>query len=198
MTQHSESTGAEGASPAPSGMETLLPTAADRRRLLLKGVGRGGAILAATVPLKTLASQRLLTSDLAHQCTVSGIQSGVHSASPGSAQVCTGCTPSYFCKSNDGGRSPCNFPPLPNGVTYKTPCSSVFRQSRVNVSLFQVLSTNYASTDEQHWVCAWLNALRKDPSFPYSSDDVMNFYNSSTQYQNALGFFKTYMEKRTS
>ena len=43
--------------------EELTTQARDRRRILLKGIGKGSAVLAATVPLQTLAAQRLTTTN---------------------------------------------------------------------------------------------------------------------------------------
>ncbi len=174
--------------------------AAERRRLLLKGIGRGGALIGASVPLKTLAGQRLLTSDFKHNCNISGMQSGVHSVSP-SNPVCTGFVPPYYGQSKDNGATPCNpWPSLPNGWNFGTRCRTVFRRSALTgaPSLFKVLNQPaYAQSDERHWICAWLNALRgADLNFPYTAQQVMDYYDAANR--DALSFFKGFMETRAS
>jgi hypothetical protein len=76
-------------------------------------------------------------------------------------------------------------------------------------TLFQIVEpqepiSKFASTDEFHWVCAWLNAIAQTTSysyskfnFPYTPAQVLAYYNAgkgSTTYNNALTFFKTYLE----
>jgi hypothetical protein len=196
-----ESSERGGAKPIPF---TLL----QRRRILLKSLGRGSAILASAVPIKTLAGQSLLTFDGKHQCSISGMQSGVQSAVPAGTPVCGGYSPGWWGQA-DGEKSGDDdslkprrtWPALPNGWTYKTPCQTVFTRRSLpgNPSLFQVMHPpTYANTDEFHWVCAWLNALSHSFNFPYTGQQVLNFYYSPTESQSALAFFKTYMETHTS
>ena len=182
-------------------------TALQRRRMLLKGIGKGSAVIAAAVPIKTLAGQNLLTFDGKHQCSISGMQSGVHSAVPANTPVCGGYSPGWWGqadgdKSGDGDslKPRRTWPALPNGWTYNTPCQKVFTRRSLpgNPSLFQVMHPpTYANTDEFHWICAWLNALSHSFNFPYSGQQVMDLYNSPTESHNALTFFKTYMETHT-
>ena len=185
----------------------LPVNAIERRRLLLKGVGKGTALLAATAPLKTLAGQNLLTNDGLHQCSVSGMHSGVHSATPKSTPLCSGYAPTYWGACAQGATVPTHtWPTLPSGWTFNTPCRTVFTKSTLSSSLtlFQVLKgATYQSKDEYHWVCAWLNALYDVQSggktFPYSAQEVLNFYNAPTiPSQDALAFFKNYMASKTS
>lgn len=186
-----------------------------RRRILLKGVGKGAAVLAAAVPIQTLAGQSLLTFDGKHQCSVSGMHSGVHSATPPNTPLCGGYSPGWWGQSETvkGKMVPKRpWPTLPNGWTFDTPCDAVFTQCTLRntdgskPSLFQVVEpkepiSRFANTDEFHWVCAWLNALSHSFNFPYSGQQVLDFYTqglASTAYQDALTFFKTYMETHTS
>lgn len=182
--------------------EVFSPAAIARRRMLLKSVGKGTAVLAATVPIQTLAGQSLLTFDGKHQCSVSGMFSGVHSATPTSTPLCGGFSPGWWGQSNNStplvpSRA---WPTLPNGWTPNTKCRSVFTRNTLtgDPTLFQVMKPpTYANTDERHWICAWLNALSRSFNFPYSGQQVVDFYNlgrGSTGYINALTFFKTYME----
>lgn len=176
---------------------TLSPDALARRQMLLRGLGKGSAVLAATVPLQTLAGQSLLTFDGKHQCSVSGMHSGVHSATPTNTPVCGGYSPGWWRQSDDGLTPRRTWPLLPNGWTYNTKCSAVFSKSTLsgNPTLFQVMR-NYQNTDEFHWICAWLNALSQSFNFPYTGQQVLDFYYSPSQYADALAFFKTYMENR--
>ncbi|MDO9314150.1 MAG: hypothetical protein Q7T97_06360 [Burkholderiaceae bacterium] len=195
--------------------ESLSAGALARRRALFKGIGKGGAVLAASVPIQTLAGQTLLTAGGQHICSVSGMQSGVRSATTNVA-VCGGYSPGWWAQSTDeAGKIPKRWPStLEHGWNYTTPCKTVFVGSTLTYilkndttirypSLFQVMSAKdkdckFSDTDEFHWVCAWLNAITHSFSFPYSGDQVIAFWNagpSSDTYKDALSFFKTYMEK---
>ena len=177
--------------------------ATDRRRMLLRGIGKGTAVLAATVPLKTLAGQTLLTYDSAHACSISGMHSGVHSTTP-STPTCSGYAPTWWGQpTNNTPPTPANKWPLSGGITFNTACKDVFTKSTISVSLFKVMNLPaYANTDERHWICAWLNAqfddLTNAGKFPYTGAEVLNFYKSSgATYADALTFFKGFMETRT-
>ncbi len=166
-----------------------------RRRLLLKGVGKGAAVLAATVPIKTLAGQSLLTFDGQHRCSISGMQSGVHSATPLDTARCGGYSISYW---SAGTGNPTRTWP----TRYQQKCKDVFTGSALdaNLSLFQAMKSHPTSV-EAHWICAWLNALRGSFNFPYSGPQVLAFYNlgpAAQGYQDALTFFTNFMETHNS
>lgn len=84
--------------------EALSSAALARRRILLKGVSKGTAVLAATIPIQTLAGQSVLTPGGLHQCTISGTQSGVHSATTSTA-VCGGYSISHWGAVNVNGNA---------------------------------------------------------------------------------------------
>src|SRR5437867_1070846 len=65
-----------------------------RRRILLKGIGKGSAILAAAAPIKTLASTPSVTAN-GQICTISGVQSAVHSQQT-HLPTCAGKKPSFY------------------------------------------------------------------------------------------------------
>ncbi len=197
--------------------------AAERRLVLLKGLGRGAAALAATVPIQTLASQSVLTPDGLHQCTISGMHSGVHSTTT-TTMVCGGYSPGWWGQSENGTSPRRTWPSGANyeaAVTTICPWSTLLtptakttgskkRQADVTgraPTLFEVMSPqaplgHFPDSDEFHWICAWLNALGRYFNFPYSDLDVLNFAKlkgiENTKYQDALTFFKTYMETHTS
>ena len=192
--------------------QSLSASALARRRALFKGLGKGSAVLAASVPIQTLASQTLLTAGGQHQCSVSGMHSGVHSAVTNVA-YCGGYSPGWWGQSKlqDGKLCPKRtWPTLPNSWTYETKCKTVFTRSTLRntdgsrPTLFEIVcpkdgqDSKFSNTDEFHWVCAWLNALSNSFNFPYTGQQVIDFYNNPAMYADALLFFKTYMEQHTS
>lgn len=176
-----------------------------RRHALLKGVGKGAAVMAASVPIRTLAAPTTLTFTAdGRRCTISGAQSGVHSADT-LTLVCGGYSPGYWgqADSADPTKPRRTWPTDPNAT-----CRSIFKNSTLRnanytwPTLFQVMSdTRFASSDEFHWIAAWLNATAKALNFPYSAAEVLGFYNAgagATSYQNALKFFKDNLETHVS
>jgi len=69
--------------------EALSSAAIARRRMLLKGLGKGGAALAGTVSIQSLASATNLVTQGGNKCSISGQHSAVHSQST-STQTCGG------------------------------------------------------------------------------------------------------------
>jgi hypothetical protein len=185
-------------------LDQLSSMAVARRRALLRGVGKGAAVLAATAPLQTLAGQSLLTFDGKHQCSVSGQHSGVHSATPTNTARCSGFRPDYWGQPATSGPGPLRTWP----TDYRQKFINIFTQSGFSnsITLFQVMQNNgqFTNADERHWLCAYLNALASATSslnFPYSAAQVLAYYNTgkgSTVYLDALKFFTDYMETRTS
>ena len=181
--------------------ECLSSVAVARRRVLLKGVGKGAAVLAATVPIQTLAGQSVLTTDLNHQCTMSGAHSGVHSATM-TTTVCGGYNIAHWAAGGGGNSPPLpnTWPSLPSPWTFATRTSLVLTSSTLTTTLIQVLRAS--PTPEAHWICAWLNALwdEQHPGihhFPYTGAQVLAFYNlgsANATYTDALSFFTNYLE----
>ncbi|OGB02042.1 MAG: hypothetical protein A3E25_10695 [Burkholderiales bacterium RIFCSPHIGHO2_12_FULL_69_20] len=68
---------------------------ASRRQAILKGLGKGGAVLAAASPLHSYATRNIVTTT-GQQCTVSGNQSAAVSASAGTQQTCGAYHPRHF------------------------------------------------------------------------------------------------------
>lgn len=185
--------------------EPLSASALARRRALFKGIGKGGAVIAASVPIQTLASPTLLTFD-GLICSVSGMQSGVHSATPGQTATCGGYSAGHWgTKEPNVNPAKPKYPQwysLPNGWTYETPFKNVFGSwpnSSANPTLFDAAHKSaYRSMAEFHWVCAWMNAVAKVFNFPYTPDEVVDFYKlgpASQTYRDALAFFSNYMEQ---
>ena len=178
--------------------DARAPRLASRRYMLLKGVTRGAAILAAATPIKTLASIPSVTAD-GMLCTVSGIESGVISART-NLSTCGGKSPGYYKKiTHWPGYSKSNQNPTYIVGSKKfdatTSFFTVFGGGSPN-SLLKIMQTD-SSSDEFHWIPALLNAIvakRGIYIFPYSPQEVLDLYASSSQHNNALAFFKDFME----
>lgn len=173
-----------------------------RRRALLKGLGKGAAVLASSVPLKTLASTSVFTNPgkggaPVIRCGLSGMQSGVHSRET-VTDTCGGYSPGFYKKSGN----------WPSGTNPNATCVSVFSNCTLTMpssagtrpaTLLEVMN-NFESSDEFHWIAAWLNGIAGVFNFPYSGPDVLNLYYGrpvagvTYTYAAALTFFKTYME----
>lgn len=164
---------------------------ASRRYVLLKGIGRGSAILAAAVPIKTLASVPSVTAN-GKICSVSGTQSLVHSQ-PKGLPLCAGSMPAKY---STLANWPAGRPYTVSGKTVNrnTPFIDVFGAGS-NLGLLAIL--NQPLSEESHWIAALLNAIKAPatPVFPYSAAEVLTLY--STQRVAALAFFTNFMETLT-
>ena len=163
---------------------------ASRRYVLLKGIGRGSAILAAAVPIKTLASVPSVTIT-GEICSVSGTQSLVHSQPTGLPR-CEGSMPAkYAILTNWPATPPYNV----NGkiVDKNTPFIDVFGAGP-NSGLLAILKKPLS--EESHWIAALLNAIKAPaaPVFPYSASEVLGLYSDIMKRGPALTFFTNFME----
>ena len=168
----------------------LSATALARRKMLLTSLGKGSAVVAAVaLPLKALAATPSLTLlNLGPQvrCTISGMQSGVHSKETITA-TCAGRKPSSY------GPPTVTIPtPWPGNLSKTTPFNVVFVTSPVTSTLINIIQTAPLS-DNAYWIAAFLNALSGLPvtNFPYTPTEVQGLF--VTNPVNALNFFKTYM-----
>ncbi len=202
-----EKTKAAEQSEAPADEQALSSEAVARRHLLLKGLGRGSAVLAASIPLKTLASTSVFTNPGANgapviRCGISGMTSGVHSKDT-TTNVCSGYSPGYYTQRQH----------WPSGLNPDALVTTVFPSCKLMVNkdgtslgtyrvptLLEVMNLT-PRVDEFHWIAAWVNAMGGAPSswnFPYTGAQVQAFYAGTgpggyTKAQ-ALAFFMTYME----
>ncbi len=198
----------ENIEPAGQGKaEALSSAAVARRHMLLQGIAKGSAVLGATVPLQTLASQSVFTNPGKNgapvaRCGISGMTSGVHSRDTVTT-VCSGYSPGYYHKPEH----------WPTGLNPNALVTTVFPSCtlRVNAAgtsigsarvptLLEVMNLT-PRVDEFHWIAAWVNAMGGAPSswnYPYSGADVQAFYAGTGpggySKAQALDFFKTYME----
>lgn len=168
-----------------------------RRRLLIKGLGKGAAAVAVVAPIHTLAAPVIVGGT--KLCTVSGVQSNVGSGRAGTnTDVCRGHSPSFFSTlSNWPGFSAGTATNTVDAITFTqaTPFSTVFSGSAT--PLLTILTATPTS-DEAAWIVALLNAIQNPPGFffPYTPSQVRAFYNdpNPTNVLNALNFFKGYMQ----
>jgi hypothetical protein len=173
---------------------TNVSNAMERRRLLLKVLGKGSAVLAATIPITTLAQSTTLLTPLGKdgalaglRCSVSGMQSGVHSRETGAAVTCGGYSPGWWgqvadSKAEGANRTPRRTWPIP----YTELCTNRFTKTATDDSgvvftgktLFNVMDdSNFANTKTRHWIGAFLNASGGYPSFPYTAQQILDCYN---------------------
>lgn len=169
--------------------DTLSIAANARRRILLKGLGKGSAALAVVVPIQTLAATTIIGGT--KLCTVSGVQSNVGSQNPGVQTFCSGYQPNHYA-------TLANWPATTtvDGITFTqtTPFNVVF-SSGVTTELLAIL-TNSPLSDEAVWVTALLNAINPaSVNFPYTPTQVRAFYIGGGQLAtDALAFFRGYMQ----
>lgn len=195
--------------------EALSSAAIARRHILLKGLSRSTVVLAATMPLQTLASGSVFTNPGKNgapviRCGISGMTSGVRSQDT-TTTVCSGYSPGYYKKREHWPRnlnpdapcvnlfSRCTLTMAVGGGTVKNssnePAAGVLQQP---ASLIWVMN-NAENTDYFHWIAAWVNGMGGAAAgfnFPYTGDEVLAFYKGTGKYpaEDALKFFKTYME----
>jgi hypothetical protein len=170
----------------------MMAARLSRRSVLFKGLGKGSAVLAAAVPIKTLASTASVTAN-GKICSISGVQSAVHSAAT-NLPTCGGLSPGYYMTLS-------HWPNYPN-TTYTVGTKTFSQTSKfidvfgggLNQSLWSILQAPNNEV-EFHWIAALLNAIKPPLGyvFPYTAQEVLNLYASSQQAA-ALSFFIGYME----
>jgi hypothetical protein len=143
---------------------------ASRRRVLLSGLGRGGAALVAVTPIQSFATSRVITGGNT-LCTQSGQMSNIMSRT-GSNLVCLGKGPSHY----HGGYTDTNWPtglkPSWNTLTF----AMLFPNSTsANKNLLcKNILKDYATSDEAYWIAAFFNGSSGGAAsnFPYPAVDA--------------------------
>ena len=185
----------------------LTSDALARRRMLLKSLSKGSAVVAAaSVPMHSLAAIGTLsvTAD-GKRCTMSGTMSGVHSKETTSA-VCAGWSPGYYHKIEHWPNY--NATNNPSGLNSITGGSGTFDKDTLfsalfgsgpNQKLLFIMTSVSLYQDEFHWIAALLNGSSGSPAinFPYSAASVIALYKDTNKRADALKFFKDYMETHT-
>ena len=125
-----------------------------RRRALLRGLGKGFALMGAALPIKSMAYTAALTGD-GKLCTISGVQSGAHSSTTITAE-CGGYNTFYYA---DKKNWPKKFSNGTNQELNETNAFSVvFKSSSSFQSKVIDIVTDTVDSDEKHWIVALLNA----------------------------------------
>lgn len=178
-----------------------------RRSMLLRSLGKGSAVLAATsLPMHTLASSTTFVTTDGKGCSISGMQSGVNSKNP-TTTLCKGKSPGYWHTFSHWTYAQKKQKETTFGVLFKD-TTNVY----AGYTLFQFVcgignggavlppGVKLNDTDEWHWCCAWMNAAARNVAssgvvgFPYTRSQVVDIYNNPTKYNttraDALLFFK--------
>ena len=198
---HDQRAGPPGTGDPPNSSTAELGSLS-RRRILLRGMGKAGAVAGAALPLRSLAlgdkpGMRLSKNDpLWYQCSVSGQASVLHSATV--AQPIPTCKGSplgtYKSSKNVAGQTVwLGWPTVAGCPTPTATFASVFIQSTLTTQVGALIDAG--TTDAAHWVVALLNAYKLDATFPYSPAEVKALYAlDAVRQAAALTFFKTYLE----
>ena len=158
-----------------------------RRRVLLKALGKGSAVIAAAVPLQTLATSTVLTNS-GHLCAQSGAISTVRSVTAGIPK-CSGYGHVTYCDkskwpgaTSSGGvwsaSANCGGKTVHTGSTCKF--SDVFG-SGTSMSCYELLcDTSATYAQEKVWVSALLNAKKFETTaslnYPYTCSEVLGHF----------------------
>lgn len=186
----------------------LSTEALARRRMLLKSLGKGSAVVTAvSVPMHSLAAIGTLSVTAnGKRCTISGTMSGVHSKETTTAQ-CAGWSPGYYKMIEHWPNY--NAATNPSGINTITGGSGNFNKDTLFSMLFGggpsekllvVLNNTNLYQNEFHWIAALLNGTTGSPAqnFPYSAAAVIALYKDTNKRAAALTFFKDYMETHIS
>lgn len=178
--------------------QALSSAALARRHMLLKGLGKGSAVLAAAMPISTLAAPTIVTSNN-KLCTVSGVQSQVSSQVTEKA-TCAGYEPSYYATLSNwpNYNGSVNPPSASNtvGMTQfsdKSKFDAIFGSGSSSNNIYLIVR-NSSTADEAVWISALLNALGGKNNFPYTALEVVAFYKSNEKNAAALAFFRDFMQ----
>lgn len=166
----------------------LTAPALARRKLLLKGLTKGGAVAAACVPIKTLAQSSTLVTTQNTLCTQSGQSSDVMSRSI-TKVTCEGYVPSHYAKT---GPQPNDWPTGFNASAMKF--RDLFPSSGDNTKVLDCLAQNPSSA-KAYWIAAYFNAAKLYPGkFPYPATEVVKQYDAGATTN--VSFYQTYLSSK--
>ena len=180
-----------------------------RRRLILASLGKGAVVAASVaVPMRSLANvSTLVVTANGRLCTISGVQSGVHSGQT-NPPVCSGYSPGYYKKLEHWPNYSASNPLADNAINggsgsfnSNTPFKDLFGRGS-SESLLNCLQDTPTLQVEFHWVAALLNGTPGSPAinYPYTAQKVIELYKAGdgTVNDSAWKFFSGYMETHTS
>ena len=197
------------AADAPAAVDALSSDALARRRMLLKSLSKGSAIVAATsVPIHTLAAQVTIATTENTQCIVSGMGSAIHSKTTVTG-TCKGSKPASYSEITSWPgytREDNKF--VVGGITYTkdTKFRDIFGGNSLNRKLTAIMAGDFGSDVHRGWIAAWLNAGAgyEKPlgitarNFPYSPAEVVARYNNNSTgpegNSKSYDFFNKYLQ----
>lgn len=184
------------ASPGPGPGEPPLKTdamtgeALARRRALIKGLGKGSAVVAAVVPIQSFAVPAIQITHANTLCTLSGQMSNVLSRALTSTVFCEGYPPAHYFIPSINKELPIDWPALDASV-------SKFRDVFGGSDNTKLITYLIAGGNQAYWIAAYFNAkhvelLSKSFAFPYSSAEVIAQFNGPDAAAYLL-FYKTHL-----
>lgn len=171
-----------------------------RRRLLLKSLGKGSALVAAASPLASYAAPNLITTANT-QCSVSGFKSSVVSRMPTSPVVCRVPPPSSLVDSSGQGVGNVWLGVLqlfPGTAAANLTFSQLFPGSSNSNTVLSILS-GLPNSEEALFIAAFFagRARDLDPSgnhWPYGVADVRAHYAADlSRRSDILAFYRLVM-----
>lgn len=186
----------DGASDLP-----LDPQALARRRLLLKSVGKGSALVVAASPLASYAAPRLVQTPGGTQCTVSGFKSSVASRVPSTVPACAGYKANHYVNRGVSPTQPSGWPTLtglPSGATQLKDIlvSDLFPGVGGALTVFEELDQRPTSTLSLFIAAYFAAALTLQGAgvpgqsgLPYTTADVVSQYNNGAPLPAVVEFY---------
>lgn len=204
----------DAAADAQLSAKALSSDALARRRMLLKSLSKGSAVVAATaLPIHSLAAPVTIGTTDNTQCTVSGMGSAIHSNAV-STGTCKGSRPSVYAdptswpgyKYNNNNKK---FTFVAGGKKFNVENATfrtIFGARSTTSTLKDIMAGSAGVETERVWIAALFNAeagYRKSfgstaQNFPYSPVEVVNRYQntSSGPEGNSASylFFRDYLQ----
>lgn len=170
-----------------------------RRRALLKGLGKAGALAGAAMPLQPLLAadkppmRMTKTNNKTYLCSVSGNMSLLHSGVNVST-TCGGKKRSHYqvCTGSGANRVFTNWPA---GCPVATTAFNTVFLAGPSTSLGDLVMASSAPA-ETTWVVALLNSYKKTSTYPYSAAELKTLYRQelANGSSTARTFLTTYLE----
>lgn len=165
------------------GQETRV--ANERRRALISGLAKGGAVVATVAPIKSYATGRIITGNNT-LCSQSGQMSNIMSRT-GASVECSGKPPSHYQKKKNW---PQGYKDSYDTLTFK----QLFTAS-TNQSLCKAILNQSPTSNEAYWIAAFFNAAPGGGgnNFPYrpvstsNEPTVVSHYEAWLMHQRVAG-----------
>ncbi len=168
-----------------SSQHGLSLSALQRRRVLLRGVGKGAAVVAAAVPVQTFAANILKTQGPPDRlCTVSGVGSVLPSSAPRIDGVCRGDSATTWRDAADTAW------PFAKATQFK----DIFIGDGSTKTFLELMS-GMGTVRRRNYARAYLNAHAGHPTtFPYTKSEVLGMYKLTGNAKTAAdNFFSLYV-----